>query len=92
MKSTEQNLVRVDDVLGEIKRQIGTLERQAKKAARYKRLHETQRILELSLAADERARLQAQVTHETASLAILRDEILVAETQLAGRNEQLAGC
>ena len=85
MKSTEQNLVRVDDVLGEIKRQIGTLERQAKKAARYKRLHETQRILELSLAADERARLQAQVTHETASLAILRDEILVAETQLAER-------
>ncbi len=85
MKSTEQNLVRVNDVLGEIKRQIGTLERQAKKAARYKRLHETQRILELSLAADERARLQEQVTHETASLTTLREEILVAETQLAER-------
>lgn len=85
MKSTEQNLVRVNDVLGEIKRQIGTLERQAKKAARYKRLHETQRILELSLAADERARLHAQVAEETASLAALREAILVAETQLAER-------
>ncbi len=85
MKSTEQNLVRVNDVLGEIKRQIGTLERQAKKAARYKRLHETQRILELSLAADERARLHAQVADETASLAALREAILVAETQLAER-------
>lgn len=85
MKSTEQNLVRVNDVLGEIKRQIGTLERQAKKAARYKRLHETQRILELSLAADERARLHTQVAEESASLAALRDAILVAETQLAER-------
>ncbi|MFO0689240.1 MAG: chromosome segregation protein SMC [Myxococcota bacterium] len=85
MKSTEQNLVRVNDVLGEIKRQIGTLERQAKKAARYKRLHETQRILELSLAADERARLQEQVRDESASLEALREQTLVAETQLAER-------
>ncbi|MEZ4333453.1 MAG: chromosome segregation protein SMC [Myxococcota bacterium] len=85
MKSTEQNLVRVNDVLGEIRRQIGTLERQAKKAARYKRLHETQRILELSLAADERARLAAEVGQETADLATLREQTLVAETQLAER-------
>ena len=60
MRSTEQNLVRVNDVLGEIRRQISTLERQAKKAARYKRLQETQRILELSLAADERQSLLAR--------------------------------
>ena len=85
MKSTEQNLVRVSDVLGEIKRQIGTLERQAKKAARYKRLHETQRILELSLASDERARLHEQVAHESSLLGALREQILVAETQLAER-------
>ena len=29
IEATEQNLVRVSDVLGEIRRQIGTLERQA---------------------------------------------------------------
>ncbi|MEZ4353660.1 MAG: chromosome segregation protein SMC [Myxococcota bacterium] len=85
MKSTEQNLVRVNDVLGEIRRQISTLERQAKKAARYKRLQETQRILELSLAADERTRLLGEVEHETAALTALRDETAAIETRLAER-------
>jgi chromosome segregation protein len=85
MRSTEQNLVRVTDVLGEIRRQISTLERQAKKAARYKRLQETQRVLELSLAADERARLLEEVDRESASLLTLSDEMTVLETQLAER-------
>ena len=33
LKSTDQNLLRVKDVLGEIKRQISSIERQARKAA-----------------------------------------------------------
>ncbi|MFP6655190.1 MAG: AAA family ATPase, partial [Myxococcota bacterium] len=85
MRSTEQNLDRVNDVLGEIRRQISSLERQAKKAARYKRLQETQRVLELSLAADERARLLAEVDRESASLSALSNEMSVLETQLAER-------
>jgi chromosome segregation protein len=85
MKSTEQNLVRVNDVLGEIRRQISTLERQAKKAARYKRLQETQRILELSLAADERKSLLDEVERESAALTILRDQAAALETNLAER-------
>ena len=85
MKSTEQNLVRVNDVLGEIRRQISTLERQAKKAARYKRLQETQRVLELSLAADERASLLEEVERESASLGALRDQTTALEANLAER-------
>ena len=45
---------RVADVLAEIKRQIGSLERQARKAARYKRLKEELRVLDLSVSRDER--------------------------------------
>ena len=85
MRSTEQNLVRVADVLGEIRRQIGSLERQAKKAARYKRLQETQRVLELSLAADERRSLLEEVAGESASLTVLKDQMSVLDTQLAER-------
>ncbi len=85
MKSTEQNLVRVNDVLGEIRRQISTLERQAKKAARFKRLQETQRVLELSLAADERRELLEQVQRESAALEELRDQTAALETQAAQR-------
>jgi len=85
MKSTEQNLVRVNDVLGEIRRQISSLERQAKKAARYKRLQETQRVLELSLAADERKALTDEVETESGKLGVLRDETTTLETNLAER-------
>ena len=85
MRSTEQNLVRVTDVLGEIRRQISTLERQAKKAARYKRLQETQRVLELSLAADERRSLRVEVDRESASLSTLKDQMTLLDTQLAER-------
>ena len=45
---TEQNLVRVADVISEIGRQIGSLRRQAAKALRYKRL--SFRLRHLSLA------------------------------------------
>jgi chromosome segregation protein len=85
LKSTEQNLTRVSDVLREIKRQISSLERQAKKAARYKRLRETQRVLELSLALDERADLLETVDGARGSLTELKDAVTALTTQLAER-------
>ena len=85
IRSTEQNLHRVSDVLGEIRRQISSLERQARKAARYKRLQETQRILELSIASDERRELAAAAAEAGAKLASLRDRATALETQLAER-------
>lgn len=85
IEATEHNLVRVNDVLGEIRRQIGTLERQARKAARYKRLREMQRLLDLSLAADERRELEAGLATARSSLTALRDEAAGLETRLAER-------
>ncbi len=85
IRSTEQNLDRVRDVLGEIRRQISSLERQARKAARYKRLKETQRILELSIAADERRALAASAEAARARFNELQDRATALETQLAER-------
>jgi len=85
MRSTEQNLTRVNDVLGEIRRQISSLERQAKRAARYKRLQETQRVLELSLASDERKSLLEEVERESGSLGTLKDQMTALEANLAER-------
>jgi len=89
IRSTEQNLHRVTDVLGEIKRQISSLERQARKAARYKRLRETQRVLELSLAADERCELSSTAKEARASFSRSRDAVTALETQLAERELEL---
>jgi chromosome segregation protein len=85
IKSTEQNLVRVKDVRREIQRQINTLERQAKKAARYKRMRETQRILELSLAADERRDLLETVQGARGRMTELKDAVTGLTTQLSER-------
>jgi len=85
IEATEQNLVRVNDVLGEIRRQIGSLERQARKAARYKRLKETQRLLEVSLAADERRELAERIGAESQRLVQRRDEITALDAQGAER-------
>jgi len=91
LEATEQNLVRVRDVLGEIRRQISSIERQAKKAARYKRLREIQRVLELSLAAEERAALTAELEAAGARLTALRDAAAAAEARLAEREAALEG-
>jgi chromosome segregation protein len=47
MEATEQNLLRVNDIITELSRQLGSLERQAQKAERYKRLKGELKDLEL---------------------------------------------
>lgn len=83
LKSTETNLVRVRDVLGEIRRQITSTTRQARRAARYKRLVEQQRVLELALAAEERAQLTAALEEARGALGSSQGEELKAEARLA---------
>jgi len=89
LEATEQNLVRVSDVLGEIKRQISSIERQARKAARYKKLREIQRVLELSLAVDERGKLLAEIKGARSRLTSVRDAATAAETHLSQRDAAL---
>jgi chromosome segregation protein len=94
IESTQQNLLRVNDVLTEIRRQISSIERQARKAARYKRLRETLRVLELSLASDERREIGESVQGCETELLGLRDrataeELRLAERELAVQNERI---
>ncbi len=89
LSSTEQNLLRVTDVVSEIRRQIASIERQARKAARYKRLRETQRLLELSIASDERDALLERIEGGRRRAAELRDALAGAEARLGEREAQL---
>ena len=89
--STEQNLLRVTDVLGEIRRQIASIERQARKAARYKRLRETLRVLELSLASDERRGFTETLERAQRELLTLRDGLTALETRVAERELSVQG-
>src|SRR5918995_5323115 len=59
LEGTRQNLVRVRDVMDEVKRQLGSLERQARKAQQYKALQTEKRELALTLLAADHAALTA---------------------------------
>ena len=58
---TEQNLLRVQDLIKEVKRQIGSLQRQAGKARRYQKYRNELQELETKLARHQFDQLQAGV-------------------------------
>ena len=49
LNSTEQNLLRIDDILGELGDRIGPLEEQSKKAVEYHKTYESLKTLDISL-------------------------------------------
>jgi chromosome segregation protein len=75
LEYTEQNLLRIADLIREVKRQIGSLQRQAGKAKRYKQLSTELQHLETQLARHQFDVLQSEITEKTSAAEKLRDEI-----------------
>src|SRR2546428_324182 len=84
LDAARQNLVRVRDVMDEVKRQLGSLERQARKAQQYKALQGERRELALSLVAADYAGLTAQAEAFAQELTQLRDGEQGVRAQLSG--------
>ncbi len=60
IEATRQNLLRLSDILSEVRRQLGSLKRQAQKAERFRLLREELRQLEQSQARLQLAELETQ--------------------------------
>ncbi len=57
IEATRQNLLRLRDIIGEVRRQLGTLKRQARKAEQYRSYREEQKQIELHFARRRHAEL-----------------------------------
>lgn len=88
LEATDQNLLRVEDLIKEVKRQIGSLQRQAGKARRYKQIAVELQHLDTQLARHQFDVLQGEIREREASVEKLRIEVEVcSEAVLRGENE-----
>lgn len=82
LERTQENLLRVSDILREIERQIRSLELQAKKAERFKALKEELKQKEVAWAWLQRRQLEAESSKAEAALRELEDRLLELNSSL----------
>ena len=82
LTDTENNLVRVQDIIHEIENQLEPLARHAEKTRIYNGLQEEYQRCKLSKLAQDYSREAAQKQENDAKLSALRDEALAADTEV----------
>jgi chromosome segregation protein len=82
VQSTNQNLLRVSDIITEIKGQMNSLKRQARKAERYKKYQERIKKMDVSLALYSYWELTGQIDQTDALLRDLKDTDISHTSQL----------
>src|SRR3954464_3140347 len=82
LEYTDQNLLRVSDLIREVKRQIGSLQRQAGKARRYKQIAQELQHLDTQLARHQFDVLQGRIRDHQEASEGLRVEIESSSAQL----------
>ncbi|MFO0774474.1 MAG: AAA family ATPase [Nitrospiraceae bacterium] len=92
LESTQQNLVRLRDVIGEVTKQLSWLERQAQQARTYDALQREGRALEIRLLADDYRRLAAsseEIAADVLSLDTLDAEVTAEDARLQAAQQEL---
>ena len=82
--ATQQNLLRIQDIIAEVKRQTVTLERQVKRAEEYKAIRKEVKEIEIRFALQEYAELSEKGEAARGYLKALRDR----EMEISTKNAQ----
>lgn len=89
LEATEGNLVRLQDIIGELKRQLESLQRQAQRAERYRRLRTEIESLEMWLSSVEFKKLREKTESAERSYNENRDLELSSTTDISSIESQL---
>lgn len=103
LQSTDQNLVRLQDIIGEQKRQLGSLERQAQRAERYRKLKQeiqakelwvsSKRYLEMATELEEAEnnyqQLQENEVGTNSNIGTLESELETLKLEVNEREQQV---
>jgi chromosome segregation protein len=89
MEQTRQNLLRVQDVVQEIKRSMDALQRQARKAARYHKLRDQLRDIELHGAAHKMLELTSSARFQAARQRQLGEQEAELSAEVARLDAQV---
>jgi chromosome segregation protein len=84
LEDTENNLLRINDIITEVKRQIGSIERQANKARRYKEEFDRLKEMEIQLSGHD----LRQLNIEKQGLLDKIQEMKTEESVLSGAMEK----
>jgi chromosome segregation protein len=90
LEATEANLLRIGDVIKEVKRQIGSLQRQAGKARRYQALHADLRVLETHHASKQLASLECDLVASREEIERLMETEKTTRAQIDNSENALA--
>ena len=83
LEHTEANLLRLDDVIREVKRQIGSLQRQAGKARRFKDLSEEMRGLDIYVTREHLSDYAKKINELTGELQVVERKVKKMHQQVA---------
>ncbi|MBC8206226.1 MAG: chromosome segregation protein SMC [Kiritimatiellales bacterium] len=88
LEQTEANLLRLADVIREVKRQIISLQRQAGKAQRYKEIQANLRVLDIYVTRTRLIEFEAHIKEIQGSLETLRLKVDEAHSGIEAANGQ----
>ncbi len=84
LENEQNNLVRVNDILSELERQVGPLERQSEKAKQYLGLKENLKTLDINTFLLEQDRISKNVIDNEEKLSNASDELAQVKQQYDG--------
>jgi chromosome segregation protein len=90
LEATEANLLRIGDIIKEVKRQIGSLQRQAGKARRYQALHADLQVLDTHHSRRQLDDLEQQASSAAAEIHRLQEAEKAAHSQIEAGEDDLA--